>query len=128
MLFVCHPKILRKHCFQFLLGVKMALQETENNAYPKFWGDKQRALWYGIGFLEWSILSPVVDQSIHNLATPARLLQQFHGLAKCSKELHHLIYRCFLFARLNDPSRCELTVFVLNSLLEKYSITMYGLQ
>ena len=24
----------------------MALGETENNAYVKFWGDKQRALWY----------------------------------------------------------------------------------
>ena len=28
MLFVCHPPI------------------TENNAYAKFWADKQRALWY----------------------------------------------------------------------------------
>ena len=26
----------------------MAPRETENNAYAKFWGDKQRALWYGI--------------------------------------------------------------------------------
>ena len=24
----------------------MALRETENNAYAKFWGGKQRALWY----------------------------------------------------------------------------------
>ena len=45
MLFVCHPKILHKHCLQFLLGVKIAPRETENNAYAKFWGDKQRALW-----------------------------------------------------------------------------------
>ena len=46
MLFVCRPKILHKHCLQFLLGVKMAPRETEteNNAYAKFWGDKQRAL------------------------------------------------------------------------------------
>ena len=50
MLFVCHPKILHKHCPQFLLGVKMAPRETENNAYAKFWGDKQRALWYVMGF------------------------------------------------------------------------------
>ena len=55
MLFVCHPKILHKHCLQFLLGVKMAPRETENNAYAKFWGDKQRALWYVMVFLEWSI-------------------------------------------------------------------------
>ena len=46
MLFVSHPKILHKHCLQFLLEVKMALREAENNAYVKFWGDKQRALWY----------------------------------------------------------------------------------
>ena len=26
----------------------MAPRETENNAYAKFWGDKQRALWYMI--------------------------------------------------------------------------------
>ena len=37
MLFVCHPKILHQHCLQFLLAVKMAPRETENNAYAKFW-------------------------------------------------------------------------------------------
>ena len=36
MLFVCHCKILHKHCLQFLLGVKMAPIETGNNAYAKF--------------------------------------------------------------------------------------------
>ena len=50
MLFVCHPKVLHKHCLQFLSGVKMAPRETENNAYAKFWGDKQRALWYVMVF------------------------------------------------------------------------------
>ena len=51
MFFVHHPKILHKHCLQFLLGVKMAPRETENNAYAKFWGDKEyySMLWY---FLE----------------------------------------------------------------------------
>ena len=34
----------------------MAPRDTENNAYAKFWGDKQRALWYVMVFLEWSIL------------------------------------------------------------------------
>ena len=34
----------------------MALRETENNAYAKFRGDKQRALWYVLVFLEWSIV------------------------------------------------------------------------
>ena len=50
MLFVFHPKILRKHCLQFLFGVKMAARETENNAYAKFWSDKERALWYVMVF------------------------------------------------------------------------------
>ena len=50
MFFVCPPKILFKHCLQFLLGVKMAPGETENNAYAKFWDDKQRALWYAMVF------------------------------------------------------------------------------
>ena len=44
------PKILHKHCLQFLLGIKMAPRETENNAYANFWGDKQRALWYVMVF------------------------------------------------------------------------------
>ena len=50
MLFVCHPKILHKHCLRFLLGVKMAQRETENNTYAKFCGDRQRALWYVMVF------------------------------------------------------------------------------
>ena len=33
----------------------MAPRETENNAYAKLWGDKQRTLWYVMVFLEWSI-------------------------------------------------------------------------
>ena len=33
----------------------MAPRETENNAYAKFWGDKQRTLWYVMVFLEWSM-------------------------------------------------------------------------
>ena len=28
----------------------MAPRETKNNAYAKFWGDKQRALWYVMVF------------------------------------------------------------------------------
>ena len=35
----------------------MAPRETQNNAYAKFWGDKQRTLWYVMVFLEWSIES-----------------------------------------------------------------------
>ena len=40
MLFVCHPKILHKHCFQFFLEPFELQIETEDNAYAKFWGDK----------------------------------------------------------------------------------------
>ena len=50
ILFVCHLKILHKHCLQFLLGVKMVPRETENNAYAKYWGDKERLLWYVMVF------------------------------------------------------------------------------
>ena len=28
----------------------MAPSETENNGYAKFWGDKERALWYVVVF------------------------------------------------------------------------------
>ena len=59
MLFDCRPKILPKHCLQFLLGVKMTPRETNNNAYAKFWGEKQRALWYVMVF------SGVVNWVIH---------------------------------------------------------------
>ena len=50
MFFDFHLKILHKHCLQFLLGVNMAPRETENNAYAKFCGDKQRVLWYVMVF------------------------------------------------------------------------------
>ena len=50
MLFVGHSTILHKHCLQFLVEVKMSPRETENNAYAKLWGPKQRALWYVIVF------------------------------------------------------------------------------
>ena len=36
----------------------MALRETENNAYAKFWVDKQRALWCVM------VLSGVVNLSV----------------------------------------------------------------
>ena len=39
-----------KHCFQFLLEPFYLPRETEDNASAKFWGDKQRALWYAMVF------------------------------------------------------------------------------
>ena len=50
MFFVCYPQNLHKHCLQFLLGVKIAPRETENNAYAKVWGNKQGALSYVMVF------------------------------------------------------------------------------
>ena len=47
----------------------MAPRETENNAYAKFWGDKQRALWYVMVFLEWSIHCHVFAKIKHRLRT-----------------------------------------------------------
>ena len=47
ILFVCPAKILHKHFFYFLLGVIMVPRETGNNAYAKFWRNKQNiVLWY----------------------------------------------------------------------------------
>ena len=71
MLLVCHPKILPKYCLQFLLRVKMAPRETENNAYAKFWGDKQRALWYVMvfsGVVNIKFVSVLVTCAIETLA------------------------------------------------------------
>ena len=60
MLFVCHPKILHRHCFQILLGhFNSQEKKTEDNAYAKFWGDKQRALGYVMVF------SVVVNRIAH---------------------------------------------------------------
>ena len=71
MFFVCHPKILRRHCLQFLLGVKMARRETENNAYAKFWGDKRKTLWYVMVF------SGVVNSST---GLPSALIEYWFNL------------------------------------------------
>ena len=51
MLFVCRPKILHKHCLQFLLGVKMAPRETERN-FGVTNKEHYGMFWY---FVEWSI-------------------------------------------------------------------------
>ena len=40
----------------------MAPRETENNAYAKFRGDKQRTLWYVMVFLEWSIFGGRINR------------------------------------------------------------------
>ena len=52
----------------------MAPRETENNAYAKFWGDKQRALWYVMVF------SVVVNCLFLQLQLPPMqiVLKRFH--------------------------------------------------
>ena len=76
MLFVCRSKIVHK--LQFLLGVKMALRETKNNAYAKVGvANKEHfgMLWY---FLEWSIEAPCTIKSrMKNLHPSYEYLIQF---------------------------------------------------
>ena len=65
MLFVCYPKILHKHCLQFLLGIKMvssfsldhfdSQEKLKTMLMQNFWVANKEyygMLWY---FLEWSI-------------------------------------------------------------------------
>ena len=92
MLFVRHPKILHKHCFQFLLGVKMAPRETENNADAKFWGDKQRALWYVMVF------SGVVNSDYTRLW---RILRYISIIDKVSLKLHKASSKIFCLDTVN---------------------------
>ena len=42
----------------------MAPRETENNAYAKYWGDKQRALWYTMVFS--GVVNTVKDLLLSN--------------------------------------------------------------
>ena len=49
MLFVCHPKILHKHCLQFLLGVKMAQKKLKTMLMQNL-RVTNRALWYVMVF------------------------------------------------------------------------------
>ena len=68
MLFVCHPKILHKYCFQFLIVPFQLLRETEDNAYanPGVTSKEHYGMsWY---FLEWSI---------NNLPSGTKFLREF---------------------------------------------------
>ena len=44
MLFVCHPKILRKHCLQFLLGVKLAPKRNWKQCLCKILGWQTKSI------------------------------------------------------------------------------------
>ena len=51
----------------------MAPRETENNAYAKFWGDKQRALWYVMLF-----------SGVVNYSSITMIEARFYGPARLS--------------------------------------------
>ena len=52
----------------------MAPRETENNAYAKFWGDKQTALWYVMvfsGVVNWAFgLERLVSFFVYGVVFP----------------------------------------------------------
>ena len=52
----------------------MAPRETENNAYAKFWGDKQRALWYVMVFSGVVNCAYLVRASLNFLYIPLNVL------------------------------------------------------
>ena len=54
----------------------MAPREAENNAYAKFWGDKQRALWYVMVF------SGVVNSTSFQLRYETCLVPRPHYSAR----------------------------------------------
>ena len=78
----------------------MAPRETENNAYANFWGDKQRALWYVVVFLEWQKLqnraARILNYSDYDPEVEP-LFQQLNWtqLAR-RRELHtvNMVYKC----------------------------------
>ena len=61
MLFFCHPKILHKHCPQFLLGVKMGPRETENMLMQNFGVTKKEN--YG---MVWYFLRGIVHLQVYS--------------------------------------------------------------
>ena len=79
MLFVCHPKVLHKHCFQFLLGVKMALTETENNAFCKIMGLQTKSIMVCYGIF-WSgqlaLLLTIITNTVSFGSVPGQWLNK----------------------------------------------------
>ena len=59
----------------------MAPRETKNNAYAKFWGDKQRALWYVMVF------SGVVNTDSTKTKIPKNKIERVMVL-KCRTTVH----------------------------------------
>ena len=54
----------------------MAPRETENNAYAKFWSDKERALWYVMvfyGVVNWRACSQAKTSLNRMLGSPQKM-------------------------------------------------------
>ena len=102
MLFVCHPKFCISIVFSFSWGVKVAPRETEsNNAYAKFWGDKQRSLWYVIvfsGVVNWQS-NPVDRTGFYNSHHHHhhRHRQHYNGILTFQQQLALLCQKKKLF-------------------------------
>ena len=65
----------------------MAPRETENNAYAKFWGDKQRVLWYVM------IFSGVVNKSSDSyIIFPLTFHKYAHKKILCPKMIKKFIH------------------------------------
>ena len=68
----------------------MAPRETENNAYVKFWGDKQRALWYVMVF---SVVACVASVSSRGIARNLEREQfQFSRRTRTNSHSHELAF------------------------------------
>ena len=90
MLFVYQPKILQKHCSQFLLGPFELPRETEDNAYAKFWADKQRALWY---FMIFSVVVNCFNNSfkiIHTAKQASSTNSRYDGMFSLNSSCNQL--------------------------------------
>ena len=61
MLFFLSPQNFASALSSASLWAILTPRETEDNAYAKFWGDKQRELWYVMVILEWSIVMTCYD-------------------------------------------------------------------
>ena len=83
MLFVCHPKILHKHCLQFPFGFKMAPGETANNAYAELWGDKQRGRVQDFFFSRGALVSRCTSTPINHMVFFGRIPVVLENLRSC---------------------------------------------
>ena len=105
ILFICPSKILHRHCFYFLLGLTMIPKETGNNAYAKFWVEKQRVLWY---FSYWLI--PILNKTslVATLDGEIWVLERYKFCFFCTLESLGVgalpdDFNCFLFTTYRFP-------------------------